>query len=87
MSTSFKQGIVIPVHKGKGRDPLLTKSYYLAKMFEIVPKSELDPFLMNTTFLIIHRPGISFRNSIFAGLEAEKKSVDESDRVYTMQFL
>ena len=40
---SFKQGIVIPVHKGKGRDPLITKSYrgitltsVFAKVFEIV---------------------------------------------------
>ena len=46
---------------------------------------------MNTTSLTsyaqtAYRPGISCRDSIFAGLEAERKFVDEVDTVYTSFF-
>ena len=46
---------------------------------------------MNTTSLTsyaqtAYRPGISCRDSIFAGLEAERKFVDEGDTVFTNFF-
>ena len=46
---------------------------------------------MNTTSLTSYAqtaywPGISCRDSIFAGLEAERKFVDEGDTVYTSFF-
>ena len=48
----FKHGIVIPSYKGKGRDPLLKKSYggitlssVLAKVLEVVLMERISPLL------------------------------------------
>ena len=48
----FKDGVIIPVFKGKGKDPLQTKSYrgisltsVLAKVFEIILSYRITPLL------------------------------------------
>ena len=51
--TCFKEGIVIPVYNGKGKDPLLTSSYrgitlsssIMAKTLEIVMLNRMSPLL------------------------------------------
>ena len=48
----FKDGVIIPVFKGKGKDPLLTKNYrgisltsVFAKVFEIILSNRITPTL------------------------------------------
>ena len=94
----FKQGIVIPVRKGKlGRDPLLTKNYrgimltsVFAKVFEIILLQRLQPVLEDRNIPQItqtaYRSGGSCRDSIFAALGAERKFTNEEDTMYSCFF-
>ena len=77
----FKHG---PAYKGKGRDPLLKKSYrgitltsVLAKVFEIIIVQRVTPILDEAGVPQIsqaaYRKGASCRDSIFAGQEANEK--------------
>ena len=76
----LKQGIVIPAFKGKGRDPLLIKSYQgitltsvLAKIFEILLLNHLIPMFDEAGIpqltLTAYRKGVACSDSIFAGHE------------------
>ena len=51
----FKSGTIIPVHKGKGRDPLMMGSYRgititstIAKVFEYILLEWITPILYNS---------------------------------------
>ena len=90
----FKQGIVIPAFKGKGRDPLLIKSYrgitftsVLAKIFEILLLNRLIPLFDETGIPQItqtaYRKGVACSDSIFAGHEVISKFTLEGDLVYS----
>ena len=77
-------------------DLFLSNSYKVpltsvfAKVFEIVLIERIKPILDDHNIphytQTAYRSGISCRDSIFAGLEAEKKFVNEGDTVYTSFF-
>ena len=88
----FKQGIVIPAFKGKGRDPLLIKSsrghmitltFVLAKIFEILLLNRLIPLFDEAGIPQItqtaYRKGVASSDSIFAGHEIISKFTLEGD--------
>ena len=62
----MKEGITIPVHKGKGKDPLqmenyrgITLSSVIAKLLELIILQRLSPlYLMKLVFLIFHNQPI-----------------------------
>ena len=77
----FKDGVIIPVFKGKGKDPLQTKSYrgisltsVLAKVFEIILSYRITPLLeaagIPQVTQTAYREGVSCTDSVFSGLEA-----------------
>ena len=93
----FKKGIIIPVFKGKGKDPLLMENYrgitltsVFAKVFEIILAERIKPILEERNIpqetQTAYRSGHSSRDSIFAGLEAVEKFTSEGDNVYTCFF-
>ena len=86
--------IIIPAFKGKGRDPLLKKSYrgiiltsVLAKAFEIILLQQINPVLEDAgvpqIYQTAYREGISCQESIFAGQETLAKFTREGDNVYS----
>ena len=90
----FKLGIVIPAFKGKGRDPLLIKSYrcitltsVLAKVFEILLLNRMSPILEDAGVPQLtqtaYRKKISCSDSIFAGHEVISRFAKEGDHVYS----
>ena len=90
----FKHGIVIPAYKGKGRDPLLKKSYrgitltsVLAKVLELVLMERISPLLEDAGVSQIsqtaYKKGVSCQDSIFASQEANAKFISEGDNVYS----
>ena len=90
----FKHGIIIPVFKGKGRDPLLKKNYrgitltsVLDKVLEIALMQRITPILDVADIPQIsqtaYRKGVSCQDSVFAGIEANTRFVIEKEKVYT----
>ena len=80
--------------KGKGRDPLLKKSYrgitltsVLAKVFEIILLQRINPILEDAgvpqIYPTAYREGISCQVSIFAEQETNTKFTREGDNVYS----
>ena len=78
--TCFKEGIVTPVYKGKGKDPLLTSSYrgitlssIMAKTLEILILNRMSPVLDEIGFPDInqtaYQKGISCADAIFSTQE------------------
>ena len=91
---SFKAGIIIPLYKGKGKDPLSTDSYrgitltsVLAKSFEFVLLDRILPTIsdLNIPHLTqtAYQKGVSCSEAIFACQEAIAKLTREGDRVYS----
>ena len=90
----FKRGIVIPAYKGKGRDPLLKKSYrgitltsVLANVLELVLMERISPLLADAGVPQIsqtaYKKGVSCQDSIFSSQEANAKFISEGDNVYS----
>ena len=90
----FKDGVIIPVFKGKGKDPLQTKSYrgisltsVLAKVFEIILSYRITPLLeaagIPQVTQTAYREGVSCTDSVFSGLEATAKFQADGDNTYT----
>ncbi len=78
---SMKEGLVIPVYKGQGKDPLLVNSYrgitlssVLAKLLEIVLLQRLSPVLEDLgvpdSLQTAYQKGISCMDAIYATQEA-----------------
>ena len=76
----FKEGIIIPVYKGKGKDPLhpmsyrgITLSSVIAKTFEVVILKRMSPILTERGFPDINQTafqrGISCNDAIFSTQE------------------
>ena len=76
----FKEGIIIPVYKGKGKDPLhpmsyrgITLSSIIAKTFEVVILKRMSPILDERGFPDINQTafqrGISCNDAIFSTQE------------------
>ena len=90
----FKDGIIIPVFKGKGKDPLLTKNYrgitltsVLAKVFEIILSQRITPMLeaagIPQVTQTAYREGVSCTDSMFASMEACAHLRSNGDHVYS----
>ena len=87
----FKDGVIIPVFKGKEKDPLLTRNYRgisLTSVFAKVFKIKLS----HNTYTWDHRDssgysnykgGVSCTDSIFASKEALAKFKSQGDNVYS----
>ena len=91
---SFKHGIIIPAFKGKGRDPLLRKSYrgvtltsVMAKVLEVALIQRINPVLEDAGIPQLtqtaYRKGVSCQDSISAGTECNATFVNGGDNVYT----
>ena len=76
----LKEGVIIPVYKGKGKDPMVTHSYrgitlssVIAKTFEIVILNRMSPVLDRLGFPDINQTafqkGISCADAIFSTQE------------------
>ena len=97
ISQCFKDGIIIPVFKGKGKDPLLTKNYrgvtltsVLAKVFEIILSQRITPVLeaagIPQVTQTAYREGVSCSDSMFASMEARAHLRSNGDHVYSCFF-
>ena len=91
---AFKRGIICPVYKGKGRDPLVQSSYrgitltsVLAKTFEFVLLDRILPIISDARIPQLtqtaYQKGISCSEAIFACQEAISKFIKEGDHVYS----
>ena len=78
--TCFKKGIIIPVYKGNGKDPLLASSYrgitlssIMAKTLEIVILKRMSPLLDEIGFPDVnqtaYQKGVSCTDAIFSTQE------------------
>ena len=92
--TVFKQGVIIPVYKGKGRDPLLTSSYrgitltsVLAKSFEFILFEKMLSIMEDLgcpqLTQAAYRKNVSCVESMFASQEALRCFTTEGDLVYS----
>ena len=91
---SFKFGLVIPIYKGKGKDPLLPGSYrgitlssVLVKTLEFVLLERILPVLSDRGIPQLtqtaYQKGISCSDAIFSCLEVISKYTREGDSVYS----
>ena len=67
--SSFKEGIILPIYKGKGKDPLLQSSYrgitltsVMAKTFEFVLLDRLLPIISDSNVPQITQTAYQKRN-------------------------
>ena len=90
----FKDGVIVPVFKGKGKDPLLTRNYrgisltsVFAKVFEIFLRYRITPILETTGIpqatQTAYKGEVSCTDSIFASTEALAKFKLQGDNVYS----
>ena len=84
----FKHGIIIPAHKGNGRDLLLKKNNrgitltcVMSKVFEIILKERISPVLddagISQVTQTAYRKGVGYQDSIFAGKESTDSFIQE----------
>ena len=92
--TVFKHGVIIPVYKGKGKDPLSIKSFrgitvssVISKTFEFVLLERIVPFLEDSSRPQLtqsaYRKNVSCVDSIFASHGAVRFFTAEGDHVYS----
>ena len=92
--SSFREGIVLPIYKGKGKNPLLQNSYrgitltsVLSKSFEFALLERILPVLSNSYLPQLtqtaYQKGVSCADAIFACKEIIAKLTREGDHVYS----
>ena len=93
----LKAGLIIPVYKGKGKDPLLPSSYrgitlssVIAKLYELIIRDRIYP-LLNSLNLpdclqTAYRKGLSCSDAIFATQEALLTHLREGGHPYLSMF-
>jgi hypothetical protein len=90
----FKEGILIPIYKGKGKDPLIPTSYrritltsVIAKSFEIILLDRMLPILKDRNIPQLtqtaYQRGVSCANATFSCQETISKFIREGDSVYS----
>ena len=90
---SFKLGMIVPVHKGKRRDPLLCNNYrgitltsVLSKCFEVIILEQLESLFVEQGFphpsQTAYRRGLSCTDAIFSTQEAILKHIRDGDTPY-----
>ncbi len=94
---SMKDGLVIPVYKGQGKDPLLLNSYrgitlssVVAKLLEIVLLQRLSPVLEDLgvpdSLQTAYQKGISCMDAIYATQEALMTHLQDGGHPYLCLF-
>lgn len=92
--SQFKTDIIVPVYKGKGKDPLQMNSYrgisltsVLANVFEFVLLDRILPTLSDVNLPQLnqtaYQKGVSCSEAIFACQETISKFIREGDSVYS----
>ena len=87
---SFKLGMIVPVHKGKGRDPQICNNYWgitltsvLSKCLEIIILERLESLFVEKGFphpsQTAYQRGLSCTDAIFSTQEAILKHIREGD--------
>ena len=90
----FKEGILIPIYKGKGKDPLVPTSYrgitltsVIAKSFEILLLDRMLPILKDRNIpqltQIAYQRGVSCADATFTCQETISKFIRDGDSVYS----
>ena len=91
----FKEGILKPIYKGKGKDPLVPTSYrgiitltsVIAKSFEILLLDRLLPILKNRNIPQLtqtaYQRGVSCADATFTCQETISKFICDGDSVYS----
>ena len=95
--TVFKEGVISPIYKGKGKDPLLVSSYRaitisssLSKLLESITLSRLNPLLDDLNIpdrlQTAYRKGLSCTDAIFVTQEALLIHLHEGGHPYLCLF-
>ena len=95
--SSFKLGMIVPVHKGKGRDPQVCKNYrgitltsVLSKCLEVIILERLESLFVEKRFphpsQTAYQRGLSCTDAIFSTQEAILKHIREGDTPYLCFF-
>ena len=90
----IKKGILIPIFKGKGKDPLKTTSYrgitltsVVAKTFEILLLDRILPILRDRNIPQLtqtaYRRGVSCTDATFTCQETISKFIRDGDSIYS----
>ena len=90
----FKEGILIPIYKGKGKDPLVQTSYrgitltsVIAKSFEILLLDRMLPILKDRNIPQLtqtaYQRGVSCADATFTCQETISKFIRDGDSVYS----
>ena len=88
--SSFKLGMIVPVHKGKGRDPLICNSYRGITLTSLLSKC-LEVIILQSLFLergfphpsqTAYQRGLSCTDAIFSTQEAILNHIREGDTPY-----
>ena len=93
LPASLNEGLIIPVHKGKGKDPFLPGSYrgitlssVISKLFEIILLQRLSPGLEDAGVPDLaqtaYQKGLSCADAIFATQEALLTHVREGGKPF-----
>ena len=93
LPASLNEGLIIPVHKGKGKDPFLPGSYsgitlssVISKLFEIILLQCLSPVLEDAGVPDLaqtaYQKGLSCADAIFATQEALLTHVREGGKPF-----
>jgi len=93
----LKEGILIPIYKKQGKDPLLPSSYrgitlssVVSKLLEIILLQRLSPLLVEQGFpdqlQTAYQKGISCMDAIYATQEAITHSLKEGGKPYLCLF-
>ena len=93
----LKEGLVIPIYKKQGKDPLLPSSYrgitlssVVSKLLEIILLQQLSPFLEEQGFpdqlQTAYQKGISCMDAIFATQETLLHHLKEGGQPYLCLF-
>ena len=91
--TCFKEGVIIPVYKGRGKDPLLASSYQgitlssiMAKTLEIVILKRMSPFLGEIGFPDVnqraYQKGVSCTDAIFSTQEVLLNYIRQGEKPF-----
>ena len=89
----LKESVILPVYKGKGKDPLQMKNYrgitlssVIAKLFELILLHRLSPIFEETGFPDIYQTayqrGLSCAHAIYATQEANLTHIREGGNQY-----
>ena len=93
----MKEGIVVPIYKGRGKDPLLLSSYrditissVITKLFEVIILRRLSPRLKEAGFPDLsqtaYQNGVSCANTIYTTQKTLLTHVGEGGRPFLYHF-